>query len=97
MGSPPTKVDRAALHWYLWKQSDPRLHKVEVHLPEVAEHFNSSYWHMSRILKELEGMGRIKKIKTLMYKVPVFSVRNPAEFDGADPDEGPTVEEPSLF
>lgn len=73
-------IDRADIHKKIWDARDRR-GLVKVYQKAFAASLGLSTPHMSRIMKELQEQGRIKKVGARYRNVGVYSVRDPSEFD----------------
>jgi DNA-binding MarR family transcriptional regulator len=80
------KVDRAALHRVLWRRTDRR-RTLKIHQGMFGEELGISPWHLSRLLKELEDAGRVRKLTTDRHYVGTYVVYDPADFTD---EPGPT-------
>lgn len=72
----PTKfrVDRHALHEFLWRKADRR-HVVRFEQAVLAEQIGVNKWTMNRIVNELIKAKRMKKVADT---VGAYIVRDPA-------------------
>lgn len=78
------KIDRVAVHRYLWENSD-RLNRFSDRGSDTAANLEIGQFTFSRILGELAKEGRIKHVSSKYHNVKVWSVRDPATFEGTNP------------
>lgn len=82
----PIKVDRDALHAYLWKRTDQR-GRITVKIADLADDLGIRRDHMGRILREMGDAGRLKKTSALVRNVGIFTVVDPDEWNPEKPLE----------
>lgn len=75
-------LDREALHQMLWKAAD-RSGKLRIFQKQLAVYLGIAPTHMSRVIRDFEEEGRIKKIGSRYRNVGIYAVRDPAEFTPA--------------
>lgn len=81
-------LDRMEVHQKIWAARDRR-GRVKIYQKQFAEHLGISIYHMSRIIKEFEEQGRLKKIAARYRNVGVYVVSDPVAFGNglSGPDE----------
>lgn len=67
-GNTTDKVDRDLLHQYLWKKRDS-LGRYLGTQTALADDLGVTLFTLSRIFKEMEGAGRLRKIRGKYYVV----------------------------
>lgn len=83
-GSP---IDREALHKIIWEASDRRNHKIKIVQKDFAVFYGIAVTHMSRLIKEFEKEGRLKKVGARYRNVGVYVVRDPDTFNLEQPPQ----------
>ncbi len=73
------KIDRVALHRYLWERTDRR-NTIEVQNNKLAELLGLSVFTISRVMHELIDAERVKKVGRAKYAVATYLIRDPADF-----------------
>lgn len=73
------KVDRDALHRVIWRRTDRR-RTLRIHQAMFAEELGVSPYHLSRLLAELEGEGRMRKLSAEKGNVGRYVIADPADF-----------------
>lgn len=79
-----TPIDRDAIHRKIWAASD-RNHKVKIVQKDFAVFCGIAVTHMSRLIKEFEKDGRLKKVGARYRNVGVYVVRDPDTFNSPLP------------
>jgi hypothetical protein len=74
----PPKVDRHALHEYLYKRANSR-HIIRVHQAQLADDLGVNHFTVSRIFREFIAEGRAKKVGMSPDGVD-YSLADPANF-----------------
>lgn len=72
-------LDRQKVHETLWEARD-RGGKVQIYQKQFAGFLGISVTHMSRVIRDFEQEGRIKKIAARYRNVGVYVIRDPADF-----------------
>ena len=78
MSAKNEKIDRDALHFYLFHKANSR-GLVTLHMGPLADDLGIRNDHLGRILNEMAGAGRISKVRRGPSGV-VYSVRDPEEW-----------------
>lgn len=73
-------VDRGAVHQEIW-DARTRNGTVRIYQKQFAAHLSISVYQMSRIIKELEQQGRIKKIAARHRNIGIYKVYDPIDFE----------------
>lgn len=74
------KLDREALHRYLWKQADDH-GRLEIKINDLAEKLQLGRGHMGRIIREMVEDGRLRLVNRGVSNVGTYSVVSPVGFD----------------
>lgn len=75
----PRKIDRDALHRWLWTKRDPSNDRLRIHQAELAEALMVRSDTVFRIVKEFCEQGRMKKIAR--DPVGLYELIDPVEWD----------------
>lgn len=81
-----TKLDRAALHQYLWRKANDR-GRLEIKINDLAEALQVERGHMGRIIREMVDDGRLRLVNRGVSNVGTYSVVSPVGFDAAKPKQ----------
>lgn len=73
------RVDRDALHRYLYERSNSRS-QIKVHQTMLAEQLDVTRGTIYRVLKEMVEAGRMRKIESLERNVKVYQITNPDDW-----------------
>jgi hypothetical protein len=76
----PSKVDRDALHAYLWSKRDTR-DRATIHMSKLAEALGVSGHTISDIMKKFCEEGRLTKVGNQACGVGVYRVADPAKYE----------------
>lgn len=74
-------IDRQEVHAKIWAARD-KSGRVKIYQKRFAESLHISQYHMSRIIREFEEQGRIKKIAARYRNIGIYVVEDPAMFNG---------------
>lgn len=77
-------LDRPDIHRQMWEARD-RSGKVPIHQKKFAAFLGISPTHLSRVIKDFEEQGRLRKVGARYRNVGVYIVRDPVEFDQDKP------------
>lgn len=77
------EFSREWIHEELWKRANRR-GKVELHLGTAAEELGISYWHFTKIVKQLETAGCLKKISQRKGNIGIYSIKQPSSLPNQD-------------
>lgn len=81
---PDQRVDRDALHLYLYERSNSRSH-IPIHQTELAEKLDITRGTMYRVIKEMVDAGRMRKVESLERNVKVYQIVDPAVWKAGEP------------
>ena len=74
-------LSRDEVHKKLWEARN-RSGKVRILQKDFAVFLGISQTHMSRVLRDLQAEGRIKKVGARYRNVGIYAIKDPAEFSG---------------
>ncbi len=72
-------IDRYEIHKKIWDARN-RNNKVKIVQKDFAAHCGIAVTHMSRLIKEFERDGRLKKVGARYRNVGIYVVRDPDTF-----------------
>ena len=81
-------VDRQQLHVKIWEARD-KSGKVKIYQKKFAEAQGLSPYHMSRIIRDFEKEGRLRKVGARYRNIGIYVVADPGQFDGTAGLESP--------
>lgn len=81
-------IDRQAVHVKIW-EARSKNGSVKIYQKKFAEACGISQYHMSRIIREFEAEGRLKKIGARYRNIGIYAVEDPAKFNGTAGLEAP--------
>jgi DNA-binding MarR family transcriptional regulator len=73
------RIDRDALHRYLYRRSD-RHHRLKVQAKDLAEELGVSYENFTTILRKMADDGRLRRISGAHNGPKVYLVTPPEDF-----------------
>jgi DNA-binding MarR family transcriptional regulator len=72
----PIKLDRDALHAYLYKRTD-HMGRVQIKITDLAGDLGIRRDHLGRIIKEMVNDGRMKKTSSTFHNVGIYTITDP--------------------
>lgn len=69
------KMDRDALHEYLWKKSNSR-NRIQVHQGNLAKSLWCCHQHLNALFQEMVAQGRLRKLSK-SYQGVEYLVKDP--------------------
>ena len=74
------KLDRDALHQFLWDRTN-RWGNIKIVVAELAEKLDLTDTHLGRILKEMVGDGRMRVSSVGKSGIKTYRITDPAEWE----------------
>jgi hypothetical protein len=81
--NPPNKINRDALHRYLYRRSD-HFGRYKVNLRSLSEETGCAYNNLSTILTAMAAEGRLRRIAGRDYQAKTYRVEDPTAWSDAN-------------
>lgn len=76
----PQKIDRNALHRYLYRRAD-RLGRLKLNVKVLAADLELSYCNMTVVIGEMTASGRLRRIGGPRYGLKTYVVADPSSWE----------------